>query len=201
MGGGIDRSAFGAIYVGDVVHKRVRPKRHALRYRVFSVLVDLDQLESLDEELRFFSLNRFNLVSFHSKDFGPHDGSSIAAFIRQKARQAGLGDTITRVRMLAYPRMFGYGFNPLTVYFLDDGQNRTKMLVYEVRNTFGQHHFYQALVEGDGAHISHDEPKAFYVSPFNGIDGTYRFSVRPPDANVFMGIVLTNDGECAHSLF
>ncbi|WDR03049.1 DUF1365 domain-containing protein [Devosia algicola] len=191
MGGRVDPGASGAIYVGDVVHKRARPKRHMLRYSVFSMLVDLDQIESLDEEMRFFSLNRFNLVSFHNKDFGPRDGTSIAAFIRQRAVEAGLQQNIARIRMLAYPRMFGFGFNPLTVYFLDDEDNRTRMLVYEVRNTFGEHHFYQAFVGEHRKVISHDESKAFYVSPFNGIEGTYRFSIRPPGDNVFMGIVLT----------
>ena len=84
----------GAIYVGDVVHKRVRPKRHALRYRVFSMLVDLDQLEALDEKLRLFSLNRFNLVSLVTRDFGLRDGTSIAAHVRAKAAAAGAGGAV-----------------------------------------------------------------------------------------------------------
>ncbi len=71
-----DQPDLGAVYVGDVVHKRARPKRHSLRYRVFSMLVDLDQLEALDQKLRFFSLNRINLVSFVTRDFGPRDGTS-----------------------------------------------------------------------------------------------------------------------------
>ena len=181
----------GAIYAGDVVHKRARPKRHSLRYSVFSMLLDLDKLESLDRGLKLFSLNRFNFFSFYEKDFGPHDGTSIAAFIRRKAAAAGLPD-IARIRMLAYPRMFGYAFNPLTVYYLDDEAGKTLMLVYEVRNTFGEHHFYQARIDtGQGACITHDVRKAFFVSPFNTLEGTYRFSIRPPAEKVFMGITLT----------
>src|SRR6218665_1355139 len=148
MGGGIDQpDSLGALYVGDVVHKRARPKRHSLRYRVFSMLVDLDRLDSLHEKLRFFSLNRFNLVSLVTRDFGPRDGSSIAAFIRRKAAAAGVTD-VARIRMLAYPRLLGFAFNPITVYFCEDTAGVVRFLAYEVSNTFGEHHFYQAAVEG-----------------------------------------------------
>ncbi|WP_193336214.1 DUF1365 domain-containing protein [Devosia beringensis] len=180
----------GAIYAGDVVHKRARPKRHALRYRVFSMLVDLDQLEALDRSLRFFSLDRFNLVSLVTRDFGPRDGSSIAAFIRGKAAAAGAGE-IARIRMLAYPRLLGFAFNPITVYFCDDAEGVTRFLAYEVSNTFGEHHFYEATVAGHGEELHHEARKAFYVSPFNTLEGSYRFSVRAPDEQVFVGITLS----------
>ncbi|WDQ98124.1 DUF1365 family protein [Devosia sp. J2-20] len=194
MGSAIDPSdephGLGAIYVGDVVHKRARPKRHALRYRVFSMLVDLDRLEALDKKLRFFSLNRFNLVSLVTGDFGPRDGSSIAAFIRRKAEAAGAGP-IARIRMLAYPRLLGFAFNPITVYYCDDADGVTKFLAYEVSNTFGEHHFYSAAVSGEAPEIHHEAKKAFFVSPFNTLEGSYRFSVRPPDQEVFLGIALS----------
>lgn len=194
MGGGITSgtAALGAIYVGDVVHKRARPKRHSLRYRVFSMLVDLDKLESLDEKLRLFSLNRFNLVSLVSKDFGPRDGSSIATFIRRKAAAAGAGE-IARIRMLAYPRLLGFAFNPITVYFCEDAEGIVRFMAYEVSNTFGEHHFYQAGVMPEQGEIHHEAKKAFYVSPFNTLEGNYRFSVRPPAASVFLGITLSDD--------
>ncbi|SEQ57286.1 hypothetical protein SAMN05428969_3547 [Devosia sp. YR412] len=188
MGGGISD---GAIYVGDVVHKRARPKRHALRYRVFSMLVDLDQLDSLDEKLRFFSLNRFNLVSLVSKDFGPRDGSSVAAFIRRKAAAAGVPD-IAKIRMLAYPRLLGFAFNPITVYYCEDSAGTVRFMAYEVSNTFGEHHFYQANVTPVDGEIRHEASKALYVSPFNTMEGDYRFSVRPPSETVFLGITLSD---------
>jgi len=181
----------GALYVGEVVHKRARPRRHALRYRVFSLLVDLDRLDSLDEKLRLFSLNRLNFVSLFTRDFGPRDGTSLSAFIRRKAAAAGMGE-VARIRMLAYPRVFGYAFNPLTVYFCEDADGAVRFLVHEVSNTFGEHHFYAAAVEpgADGA-LRHRAAKAFYVSPFNGMDGTYRFAIRPPGEEVFLGITLS----------
>jgi DUF1365 family protein len=183
----------GAIYVGHVAHKRARPKRHSLRYSVFSMLVDLDQLEALDQRLRLFSFNRFNVFSLFARDFGPHDGTSISAFIRRRADAAGIGDKISRVRMLAYPRIFGFAFNPLTVYYLDDAAGRTRMMVYEVHNTFREHHFYQWVVPEPGhAELTHETKKAFYVSPFNTLAGTYRFVIRPPGETVFTGITLAD---------
>ncbi|GHA36898.1 DUF1365 domain-containing protein [Devosia pacifica] len=192
MGGGVRASELGALYCGTVVHKRSRPKRHVLRYRVFSMLVDLDSLESLDQKLRFFSLNRFNFFSIRRSDFGPHDGSSPAEFLRQKARSEGVSEPITRIRMLAYPRMFGFAFNPITVYFLEVGDEELAMMVYEVRNTFGEHHFYSAQVDDDET-VSHTAAKAFYVSPFNTLEGRYRFSIRPPKEEVFIGVTLSTD--------
>jgi DUF1365 family protein len=194
--------SIGAIYVGDVVHKRVRPKRHSLRYSVFSMLIDLDRLEAMDKKLGLFSLNRLNFFSFYEKDFGPHDGTSIAAFIRKKAAAVGVPD-VARIRMLAYPRMFGYAFNPLTVYYLDDAAGHTVMLVYEVRNTFGEHHFYQAKTDTTaGEVIKHEARKAFFVSPFNTLDGAYRFSIRPPGEKVFTGITLsTGEGAILTAYF
>jgi len=181
----------GALYLGEVVHRRVRPKKHVLRYRVFSLLVDLDRLDAIAGGLRLLSVNRPNLLSLHEKDFGPHDGTPLAGFIRERARAAGLVEPVARVRMLAYPRVFGYAFNPLTVYFLDDAAGRTRMMVYEVHNTFGERHFYDALVDEGGAELHHQLPKAFYVSPFNTLDGDYRFTIRPPSERVFTGIVLS----------
>lgn len=189
MGSGVNEA--GTIYVGDVVHRRLRPKAHKLRYRVFSMLVELDRVDTLDKGLRLFSINRFNVFSLHFKDFGPRDGTSLAAFARQRASAAGISTPITSVRMLAYPRIFGYAFNPLTVYYLDDAAGRTVMLIYEVRNTFGEHHFYDAPVAVDGPQIEQSAAKAFYVSPFNSVEGDYRFTIRPPGEGVFTGIVLT----------
>ncbi|WEK06411.1 MAG: DUF1365 domain-containing protein [Candidatus Devosia phytovorans] len=182
----------GAIYVGDVVHKRARPKRHSLRYRVFSMLVDLDRLDCLDEKLRFFSLNRFNLVSLVTSDFGARDGSSIAAFIHRQAAAAGVGN-IARIRMLAYPRLLGFAFNPITVYYCEDAAGVVRFMAYEVSNTFGEHHFYQAGVTPVDGEIRHEADKALYVSPFNTMEGRYRFSVRPPAENVFLGVTLSDE--------
>ena len=192
MGGGMTPLPDGALYVGCVVHKRARPKRHCLRYRVFSLRVDLDRLHELDQRLRLFSLNRFNLFSIVERDFGARDASSIAAFVRARARSMGIS-SVSRVEMLCYPRVLGFAFNPITVYYVFDSDDVLRGLVYDVRNTFGEHHFYEARFDGETVGtVGHSLPKAFYVSPFNGVDGIYRFAIRPPGERVFTGVMLSD---------
>jgi DUF1365 family protein len=178
------------LYAGDVVHTRVRPRRHKLRYRVFSLLVDLDRLDSVSEQSRLFSVDRFNFLSLYTADFGPRDGTSVTDFIRRRALAAG-APPVHRIRMLAYPRILGFAFNPITAYFCDDADGRTVFMCYEVSNTFGEHHFYDAVVDVAGGEIRHANRKALYVSPFNTMEGTYRFSVRAPAETVFLGIALS----------
>jgi hypothetical protein len=192
MGSPVAQRTAGAIYVGDVVHKRAWPKRHALRYRVFSMLVDLDKLEELSKQLRFFSINKLNLVSLFAKDFGPRDGSSVSAFIRSKAAAAGV-QNVARIRLLAYPRLLGFAFNPIAVYFCEDESGAITFMAYEVSNTFGEHHFYQTPINAAEPEITHEEKKAFFVSPFNSLEGNYRFFVRPPAEKVFLGITLSTE--------
>ena len=65
------------IYSGNVVHKRFKPKVHYFKYKVFSLLIDLSEIESMEKNLKIFSFNKFNIISFYNKDHGPRDGSSI----------------------------------------------------------------------------------------------------------------------------
>lgn len=196
MGGGVtghEGGEDGLLYQGHVTHKRARPRRHSLRYSVFTFLIDLEKIENLAARLKLFSVNRWNLFSIRFKDFGARDGSSPAQFARRRAQLAGIAHKVSRVRMLCYPRILGYAFNPITTYFLEDSDGKPVMMIYEVRNTFGEHHFYERVVTGDTAVVApHNATKAFYVSPFNTLAGQYRFSIRMPGASVFTGITLSD---------
>jgi len=184
-----DRSA---IYNGTVVHARVRPKRHSLQYRVFAVLFECDALESLDRRLRLFSYNRFNLFSLYDRDHG--DGTAISAYLRRVAAEAGLAGAISRFGMLCYPRILGYAFNPLTVYFGLDAEDRIRLTVYEVNNTFGERKTYVLPAEaGDNGLIAQNCRKSFYVSPFNAVEGDYSFRVAPLREDLTVGVALKND--------
>jgi len=138
------------LYSGTVVHARLRPVRHRLSYRVFSVLFDCARLDVLDKRVFFFSYNRFNLFSLYDRDHG--DGSSLGDYLRSIAARSGQGNAISRFVMLCYPRILGYGFNPLTVFFGLDADDEVLLVVYEVRNTFGERQTYVLPVErqGDG---------------------------------------------------
>ena len=184
-----------AIYFGDVVHARLRPKRHKLHYRVFSLLVDLDRLPELGRSLRLFSHNRLNLFSFHDSDHGPGDGRPLAAHLRALLAQAGLDRFGHRLWLLGYPRMLGYVFNPLSVYFCFDGAGRLGAVAYEVNNTFRERKTYLlAAQQRPGAgDVHHACDKSFHVSPFNAGHGRYSFHIAPPGARVAVGVALRDE--------
>ena len=189
-----------ALYTGHVMHQRLRPLRHRLRYRVFSLLVDLDELPALHARLRWLSVDRFNLFSIHVRDHGAGDAAGPRAHVEQQLREAGL-PVGGPIRLLAMPRILGYAFNPLSVYFCHapdaEGRGALQAILYEVNNTFGQRHSYLIPVEpsaagaatgSDDACIEQRCDKDFHVSPFLGLNMHYRFRVRPPAHTLRVGI-------------
>jgi uncharacterized protein len=173
-----------ALYAGRVMHQRLQPLRHRLRYRVFSLLVDLDELPALHRALRWLSVDRFNLFSLRQADHGDGSAVPLKAQVEQRLAAAGLA-TGGSVRLLAMPRILGYAFNPLSVYFCHRPDGPLQAIVYEVNNTFGQRHSYLIPVDpaqaaGADAVVEQRCDKQLYVSPFLGMDLHYRFRVRPP---------------------
>ncbi|RME69065.1 MAG: DUF1365 family protein, partial [Alphaproteobacteria bacterium] len=105
-----------ALYLGRVMHARLVPVRHHFRHRVFSLYLDLDELPALDRALRLFSVNRLNMLSFHDRDHGPGDGTSARDWAAAQFRGAHVGWRGGPIRLLCFPRLWGYVFNPLAVY-------------------------------------------------------------------------------------
>ncbi len=182
-----------AIYVGNVVHKRLRPLQHALSYRVFSLLVDCSRLSELDRRSRLFSYNRFNLFSIHDRDHG--NGQALSGYLNEIATHAVNGDKVDRFMMLCYPRVAGYGFNPLTVYFGLGYDGSLQLVVYEVNNTFGQRKTYVLPADTEaGGPTAQGCRKRLYVSPFNSVSGRYSFRVTPlNEHNLTVGVALKDD--------
>ncbi|HEY8381725.1 MAG TPA: DUF1365 domain-containing protein [Microvirga sp.] len=172
-----------ALYRGTVFHARLRPVPHRFAYRVFSLLIDLDRLEEAGKRSRFFSVGKPNLASFHERDHGPCDGSSLRTHVDKLLKQRGIDVEGGRVLLLCYPRILGFAFNPLSVYYAFAADGRLAALVYEVRNTFGERHSYVAATRTceTGEALRHDMGKAFHVSPFLGPALTYRFRLAAPD--------------------
>src|SRR5262249_17352491 len=106
-----------ALYFGEVMHARLKPKPHRFSYRVMSLLIDLDRLDDADRMSALFAVNRRGLYSFHEKDHGPRDGSRLRDYAQACADKHGIDLTGGRVLLLCYPRLFGFTFNPLSVYF------------------------------------------------------------------------------------
>ncbi len=196
-----------AIYVGRVVHQRFKPRRHRLRYRVFSLFLDLDELSHLDRRLRLFSYNRAGILSFRDADHGNGAERPLRPWVEAQLRAAGIADHAAMIRLLCYPRMFGYVFNPLSVYFCYSVDGTLIALLYEVNNTFGQRHCYlfpvfDSVVTTDSGHLEHSCDKKFYVSPFIPMQGRYQFKVDVPTKSVTM-IINNSDpaGYLLHASF
>ncbi|MSP88813.1 MAG: DUF1365 domain-containing protein [Alphaproteobacteria bacterium] len=171
------------LYIGQVMHRRLIPFGHRFAYRVFSLWLDLDEIPSLATRLRWFAHNRFNLFSFHDRDHGRRDGSALRPWIEGLLGARGVDLAGGRIALLCFPRVLGYVFNPLTIFFCWDGAGALRAIVYEVKNTFGEQHCYVLPVE------SHRRPfqpilqrcdKRFHVSPFIGMSATYRFRLVEP---------------------
>ncbi|PPD16509.1 MAG: DUF1365 domain-containing protein [Methylobacterium sp.] len=173
-------------YVGSVMHARMKPKAHRFAYSVFALLVDLDRLEEAHRLSPFFSVRKFNLIGF---DHGPHGltkGSpDPKADVVAALKAAGMSEEPARVLLLCYPRVLGFVFNPLSVYFAYAGDGRLIGVQYEVRNTFGQRHSYvEPVMPGQltEAGLRQEADKLFYVSPFMPMEQRYHFRIRPPGA-------------------
>lgn len=182
-----------AIYAGKVVHRRLRPRRHDLSYRVFWLLLDLDELPRLAKRLRLFSLNRFNLLSFHERDHGRdrdgRDPEPLAQRVRRLLAEAGIDTKGGPIRILCMPRILGYVFNPLSVYFCHHPGGEVAAVLYEVSNTFGERHSYLIPVEDTpGQPIEQQCAKAFYVSPFMDLNMNYGFTVHRPADTVSVAV-------------
>ncbi len=176
-----------ALYAGDVAHTRLRPRRHRLHYRVFSLLLDLDELPILDSALRLFGHNRPAIYSFHDADHGDGRTGTLRDWVEERLRLAGIGVAHPRIEVLCYPRIFGYVFNPLTVYFCSDG-DQLRAILYEVCNTFGERRTYVIAAGGESRVVRQRCAKQLYVSPFVPMGCTYDFTIRPPADRVLVKI-------------
>ncbi|MBW7973181.1 DUF1365 domain-containing protein [Bradyrhizobium sp. BR 10289] len=186
-----DTTAPAALYWGKVMHARWRPVHHRFTYRVMSLLIDLDRLKQADRQSWLFGINRAAPFSFHERDHGDAKIAGLSQYARRLAAERGIDLSMGRVLLLCYPRVLGYVFNPLSIYFCYGASGNLSLLIYEVRNTFGEMHSYILPVQEDRASstIRQSHAKAFYVSPFMEMETSYRFSVCPPQQDVSVRIL------------
>jgi hypothetical protein len=177
-----------AIYRGSVMHARLAPVQHRFRYRVFTLLIDLDELPALAKGLRWLSHNRFNLMSLHDRDHGDppignaRPGEGLRAWAERTLCASGITPPRGRIELLCFPRLFGYVFNPLSLWLCRDREDCLKAVIYEVHNTFGGRHAYALPVpagQDEGA-LAQRCGKEFYVSPFIPMEAQYSFRLRTP---------------------
>ena len=176
----IDKSC---LYVGSVIHKRFKPKEHFFKYKVFSLYLNLDEIDEVQKKIPFFSYNKFNLISFYDKDHGERDGSSLKLWVKKKLNEVGIANEIKSVNLLCYPRIFGYVFNPLSIFFVFDKYSSLIATMYEVKNTFGEQHTYIFKTKDNNLIKNHCDKK-FHVSPFMDLNSTYNFKILKPGSKL-----------------
>jgi len=180
------------IYSGNVVHKRFKPKVHYFKYKVFSLLIDLSEIESMEKNLKIFSFNKFNIISFYNKDHGARDGSSIKDWVINNLKKNNIDTNDIKIKLLCYPRIFGYVFNPLSVFYIYDKNLNLISILYEVKNTFGEQHTYIFKTGIRHNLLQHMCKKKFHVSPFIEMNCIYFFRLLKPGNKISI-IIDQND--------
>ena len=178
------------IYNGIVTHKRFKPVKHFLKYKTFSFFIDLDEIEELDNNNIIFSFNKFNIFSFYNRDHGDRDGKSLKNWVMDNLIKFKISENINKIKLLCYPRIFGYVFNPLSIFYCYQDE-KLKVIFYEVKNTFNEQHTYIFKVN-DSNIVSQKCKKKFYVSPFMNMDTYYNFRLLNPDEKLSVSIEQTD---------
>ena len=185
-----------ALYFGEVMHRRLGQVSYRFVYKVFSLYADVDELPALHRRLRLFSYNRFNLFSLQDRDHGPRDGSALRPWLEQLLKTHGVALEGGSIHLLCFPRILGYVFNPMCVWYCRHRDGSLRAIVCEVRNTFGEMHHY--VLTSDGAAMDWDAEyrarKVFHVSPFIQPEAEYRFHFREPGERVRVFIDEHADG-------
>lgn len=183
------------IYFTRVLHRRLVPVDYRFSYRVFSLLLDLDELSGL--RLRLLSLNRFNLLSFYERDHGPRNGSPLKPWAENLLRSKDIDLKGGKIRLLCFPRVLGYGFNPLSVWYCYHRDGALRAVIAEVNNTFGEHHFYLLGNGGDPVTwpVNQSVEKVFHVSPLMSMEARYDFQLAEPSDRLSVLIKQFQNGE------
>ena len=170
-----------ALYTSDVMHRRRFPQNYRFDYKVFSFLIDIDKVAAGGFN-PLVSFNRFNLFSLYTKDHGARDGTSWRAWINTLLDKNNLSKAKHTIKLLCFPRILGYGFNPISLWYCYGEDGQMYAIVCEVRNTFGEHHHYLLHNENQPytGKVKARKHKYFHVSPFISMDAEYRFVLAAP---------------------
>ena len=172
------------IYSCNVVHKRLKPKKHFFKYKTFSLMIDLKELKELEKKVNFFSYNKFNILSFYDVDHGGRDGKNLGDWVKKNLVKSKVDIKDGKIKLLCYPRFFGYVFNPLSIFYCYNKKGRLKAILYEVKNTFNEQHTYIFKIKGPSYLTKHNCEKKLYVSPFIKMNTFYNFRLSKPGKNL-----------------
>ena len=161
------------LYECTVMHRRILPKNHEFSYRIFLFLLDLDELAEIENKIPVFSSDRPNIYSLRSEDYFQFRSGSIRENLLTFLASEGFDKEPATIRLLTLPRLLGYTFNPISIFFCYDESGLPLTSVVQVGNTFGELKPYVVPLEGGRFHVR--VPKNFYVSPFSDLDLEFDF--------------------------
>lgn len=186
----------GFLYPARVMHQRLVAPFYRFVYKVFYLLLDIDRIDEAARGLRLFSHNRFNLLSFQDRDHGAQQPGQLRSWAEQLLGERGIQLDGGRIRLLCMPRLFGYAFNPISLWYCEHRDGQLRAVIAEVRNTFGERHCY--VLASGGAPLAynqaHEKEKIFHVSPFFDLVGRYRFTLSEPGESLRIAIHETREG-------
>jgi len=162
--------------VGQVRHKRLRPKLHAFEYGSYFLFLPMVQMSALNKQGLVLGWNRFAPMSFFDEDHGdgrgPENGGSLA-WVREVFEKEGVLGVDGEIWLHCFPRVLGYTFKPVSFWYGHDAKGKLLAVLVEVNNTFGERHCYLLKDPKYGVELKAD--KVFHVSPFCAVKGEYRF--------------------------
>ncbi|MFZ4762880.1 MAG: DUF1365 domain-containing protein [Alphaproteobacteria bacterium] len=172
------------IYHCRVMHKRLVPFIHRFSYWVRGILVNIDEYEPLNKQSLWLGYNKAAPITINNRDHGPRDGSALRPWVEEQLEKAVIAGhppvKAQHIFMFSFPRVWGYGFSPLSVFFCYDANHHISAIIYEVKNTFGEQHCYLAPINHPQLPLRHHTSKIFYVSPFWSVAGDYSFKMDLP---------------------
>lgn len=183
------------IFLGRVRHRRMGEPEHSFAYPIWYLHIDLDELRELDRRIAGFSHNGFNLTSFDDRDHMGSADEDVRMKLVEWLRTRGVETEIGRVSLLTHARILGSVFNPVSFFFVRDLSDRMRHVVAEVNNTFGETYCY--VLDVEGRVVRHEEDKCFHVSPFQPVDGRYRFRITEPGEKMSAHIDVIRNGQRA----
>ena len=186
-----------SLYECAVAHCRLKPKRHAFDYRVFMLSVDLSELPALGKSLFGFSHNRFNLFSIDDRDHIDlgHPGGIRGNLVKWLADQGTRVPDEAEIRLVTFPRVLGYGFNPVSFYYIQAQSGETLAVIAEVVNTFREMKLYVVDTASAGGLWHRRVAKDFYVSPFSDPGMEFDFNLGLPSETWRVNIDTYDAGE------
>lgn len=193
---GQDLTPAATLYPARVMHRRLVAPFYRFVYRVFYLLLDIDRIDEAASSLRLFSHNCFNVLSFHDRDHGVRQPGQLRLWAERLLGQNGIQIEGGRIRLLCMPRLFGFAFNPISLWYCEHRDGQLRAVIAEVRNTFGERHCY--LLASGGAPLAyegpHEKEKCFHVSPFFDLVGRYRFVLSEPGERLRVALHETREG-------